>query len=78
VRILFAVDCCLFLCKSRLDVMMDFIKRVDAVPFKSLILSIKLKTKSMKSNDFQWIDFLPNDGMCRNNRFRFSGVGIRK
>jgi hypothetical protein len=42
VTILFDIDCCLFFCKSRLDVIIDFIKRVDAVPFKSLALSIKL------------------------------------
>jgi len=46
VAILFDIGCCLVFCKSRFEVIIDFIKRVDAVPFKSLILSIKLKIKT--------------------------------
>ncbi len=33
---------CLFRCKSRLDEIIDFIRRVDAFPFKSWLFSIKL------------------------------------
>lgn len=42
VKFLFDV-CCLCRCKSRLDVIIDFIKRDGALPIKSLLFSIKLE-----------------------------------
>jgi hypothetical protein len=45
----FVVDC-LFFCRSRLDEIIDFMRRVDALPFKSLKLSINLyETTSISS-----------------------------
>ncbi len=45
VEILFDA-CCLVFCKSRFDVIIDFIKRVEALPFKSLLFSIKLNNNN--------------------------------
>jgi hypothetical protein len=46
--------CCLWRCKSRFDEMIDFISRVDAFPFRSLVFSINRTTVCVEMIESDW------------------------